>query len=355
MQACPKNCISFFENDLGFLYPKIDNQFCVDCGLCQKVCPSNIEADYNTPQNVFAAISKDNYDYNTATSGGIATLFGKKTLEKRGVVYGAAFSDDEVKHIRIENTEEIDKIKGSKYVQSRIDDSFLKIKQDLQNNYNVLFVGTPCQVAGLKKFLAKDYQNLITCDLVCHGVPSAKLLKEHIYSLNLEEKYDGISFRDKSGFYLTLYLNNKIVYRKRNFKDVYYIGFLKGLFYRKSCYGCKYAKSDRVSDITLGDFWGFDSQKGEFPVSTTNGLSLVMINTEKGAAFWDECKSGAVFTERDLKEAVNGNKQLRHPAVKHRNYDKFVLEHSRLGFKKTANKLLLKERIIYGILDMIGR
>ncbi len=356
LNICPTHCISTKEDAYGFLYPHIDSNTCIDCGLCVKVCPSNNNTAYYQPTNVYAAINKNKFDYSSATSGGIATLLSRKIIEKNGVVYGVAFSKElNAHHIRVDKADDIEKIKGSKYIQSDTGDTFSKVKQDLNNDNYVLYVGTPCQIAGLRNYLGKDYPKLLMCDLVCHGTPAAKLLKEHLNSVSNIEQIEKISFRDKEGYYLSVFNNNDIIYRKRNFKDVFYLGFLKSLFCRESCCSCKYAKPQRVSDITLGDFWGFDSQKGKFPTSAANGLSLVMINTEKGKSFFNECKEDMIFIERTLEEAVVGNKQLRHPSVKHKNHSRFCKQYLSHGFKKAANNALVKERIVYGILDRIGK
>lgn len=354
---CPKSAIFMVEDDLGFIYPEIDSTICVDCGLCSQICPANNKLKFSTPQNVYAAINKNEYDYHTATSGGIATLLARDFIEKGGSVYGAAFSEQSFnfKHIRAENDADIEKIKGSKYVQSDILDVFSQIKQDLDNDLYVLFVGTPCQVAGIKNYLKKDYSKLLVCDLVCHGTPSQKMLKEHLENyVNLQD-VKKISFRDKQGYYLTAYEIEDIIYRKRNFNDVFYLGFLKSLFCRESCYSCKYAQPKRFSDITLGDFWGFDAQKGEFSAPTSNGLSLILINTEKGNSYFEGIKNDLIYLERTLEEAVAGNRQLRHASVKHKNYEKFKKYYSILSFEKAAKKCLKIERIIYGLLDKIER
>ena len=353
---CPKKCISMVEDEFGFLYPNIDIESCVDCGLCKKFCPANTDVQYSEPENVYAAINKNDIDYATTTSGGIATLFSRNIIEKNGVVYGAGFVDGfKVKHLRSETQADIEKIKGSKYVQSTTADMLDALKKDLEYGRDVLFVGTPCQVAGVKSYVEKDYPNLVLCDLVCHGVPSSKMLKEHLNCIGDADKVEKISFRDKQGFYLTVFDKDCVIYRKRNFKDVFYLGFLKSLFYRDCCYLCKYARSERVSDITLGDFWGFDNEKGEFPYPTVNGLSLVMINTEKGRRFFESCKEHMIFVERTVQEAVAGNKQLRFPSIMHKNRNKFLRNYLLKGFKKATNSALWKERIIYGILDMIGK
>ena len=357
MNVCPVNCIDMKENEYGFLYPKILIDKCTDCGLCKKICPVENPVVLSESTHVYAAINKQKVDYETATSGGIATLFSRRILSENGSVYGVAINEElDIRHICVECAEDIERIKGSKYVQSRIGNIFLRVREDLRSGKKVLFIGTPCQIAGLKKFLRKDYVNLYTCDIVCHGVPSKKMLMNHIESLGYKNRKNRIVFRDKEGFYLTvLDSEGKVLYRKKNFYDIYYIGFLKGLLYRKSCFLCQFAKPQRVGDITLGDFWGFDSSKGEFPVTTTNGLSLIMVNTQKGKSLFEECSDGLIFIERTLEEAVNGNRQLKCPSKRHKNHEFFEKQYTKLGFEKAAKSALWKERIVYAIIDRIGK
>lgn len=356
VNTCPKKSVKMQEDALGYLYPVINQKTCIDCGLCQKSCPVLSPLKLKTPANVYAAINKSKDDYETATSGGIATLFSRKILEQNGVVYGAAVCDNiEIKHIRVEKQEDVDKIKGSKYVQSKIGDSFKSIKSDLETGRKVLFVGTPCQVAGLKKFLHRDFEELYTCDIVCHGVPAARLLKEHLNEVTDVNNIESISFRDRDGYYLSVCTDNKVVYRKKNFYDIFCLGFLRGLFCRQACFSCPYAQSERVGDITLGDFWGFDNKKEAFPVKTKDGLSLVMVNTQKGQKLFDNSNHNMIYLKRELEEAVNGNKQLRHPSKKHKNYNKFRDNYLKSGFEKAAKRALWKERIAYAMIDKIGK
>ena len=354
--VCPKSCIEMVEDKYGFVYPSINGSKCLDCNLCKFVCPSNHEKNNTKPTKAYAAICKNNYDYNTATSGGIATTFAKKVISNDGVVYGAAFEEDvKLTHIRATDIYSIEKIKGSKYVQSAIGNSYSHVKNDLNKNKTVLFIGTPCQVDGLKCYLNKEYQKLITCDIICHGVPSCKMLKEYFHENNITIENMNVSFRDKDGYYITIKNNGKIEYRKSSYIDIFYLGFIKALFFRESCYYCKYANENRVSDITLGDFWGFDAKKGDFPVSTSNGLSVILVNTEKGEEFLKSSASELVLLERDVQEAINGNKQLRFPSKIHRNYNKFRSLYGSKGFTKAVKKSLRRERIIYGILDKVGK
>lgn len=354
--VCPTKSILMKEDAQGFLYPTIDSNTCIDCGLCRKVCLAFGENHKCVPEKVYAAINKNEGDYITSTSGGIATLFSKKIISSGGVVYGAAVCDNmEVKHIRVDRIEDVERLKGSKYVQSVMGDSYFQVRTDLKKEKIVLFIGTPCQIMGLRKFLGKSYDNLYLCDIVCHGVPSGKMLRDHIVAVTDGKRAERISFRDSEGFYLKVYNNVEEIYHKKNFYDVYYIGFLKGLFYRECCYNCDFAESKRVGDVTLGDFWGFNSEKKAFPIKATKGLSLILINTENGKKLLELCDNELIKQERSLEEAVNGNKQLRKPSEKHKKYDSFKKIYKKKGFEKAAKYLLWKERIAYAVLDKLGR
>lgn len=356
VNICPNASVEMRENAYGFLYPEINQDTCVNCGLCVKTCPMVNFRELNKVCNVYACINNNESDYNTTTSGGVATLFARKVISQGGVVYGVAMDKSmEAKHIRVTEQADIELLKGSKYVYSTIGHTYSSVKSDLLEGKKVLFIGRPCQIDGLKNYLGKEYTDLFTCDLICHGVPSTKFLKEHINNVCGNSTIDNISFRDKQGFYLTLREEKEVVYRKRNFYDVFYMGFLKGLLFRDNCYHCRYAQQNRVGDITLGDFWGFDREKKPFPVKTTAGLSLVMINTINGKKLFEECQENMIFQERTLEEAINGNKQLRSPSARHRNYQRFNKNYLKYGFDKAAKYALWKERLLYAILGMLGK
>lgn len=351
--SCPKKCISFVNEENGCFVPKIDQEKCIDCGACVRSCPNNNVIELKTPSRVLAAITKNENDYITTTSGGVATTFAKHIIENGGVVYGAAVCNDAViKHIRVDNVFDIERLKGSKYVQSEIGDCFIHIKQDLENKLPVLFVGTPCQTAGLQYYLKKKYDTLYLVDIVCHGVPPYKYLDEHIKTV-CNKSFDNIIFRNEKSFYFQLRNKDSVVYENEYYKDYYYVAFLRGLVYQESCYSCKYATQDRCSDITIGDFWGFNNDKLPFITEHPYGLSLVMINNENGEKLLNECSNKFFYQERELEEAVNGNKQLRFPTVRNRKRDKFLKLYHKYGFEKAARKLLWLERLGYELINKI--
>lgn len=339
--VCPKNAITMEEGKLGHIYPKIDDKKCINCKLCQRICPNNKKVEIKEPIKAYAMKSKNDSIRDKSTSGGAATIFALNVLKKNGVVYGANnIENGRFNFIRINKVEELEKIKGSKYVQCYINDIFKKIKEDLDNKLEVLFVGTPCQVSGLKAFLGKEYENLIIVDLICHGVPSQRLLMEEIEeTVEDASKINKILFRtqEKSGFNLTLYEDGKLKLSKEMTESCYYKGFMNALFYRDSCYKCKYAQPRRISDITIGDFWGL-SEESKLYKDRKKGVSLLLPITEKGINFIEECKNYMELEERDIAEAIKGNSQLRHPSIKPKKYNKFVKIYEKKGLKKAYLK-----------------
>ena len=353
--SCPKSSIEMKEDEYGFYFPVIDETRCINCNLCKMVCPNVTSQSLRYPRKALAAISKNVYDYQTATSGGVATTLAKRILSENGVVYGAVMDENlSVYHERITSIDKVEKLKGSKYVQSLIKNTFLSVKKDLSKERKVLFIGTPCQCAGLRSFLHKDYKQLYVCDIVCHGVPSIKMLNDHVQAVVGKREVDKISFRDKDGYCLSIFNHGKCEYRKKGFYDLFCIGFLKGLYCREACYACKYAAKKRIGDLTLGDFWGFDYRKERFPVETQYGLSLILVNTEQGEVLLSECKDDLILMQRDIDEAIKGNHQLNAPSLKHKNHDKFMKLYQKYGFEEAADKTLFVEKFKHWLLVKMG-
>lgn len=337
--ACPKHCITMDYDEFGFVHPKIHENECIKCNLCRNVCPAINKVEAAIPKTSYAAWALEASERNTSTSGGAAAVFSNYILENGGVVFGASMEDRAVKHIKITEKKDLYRLKGSKYVHSRIGDTYKEAKDELISGRKVLFIGTPCQIAGLKNYLRISYDELITADIICHGVPSEKMLKDYIKeSLNIED-YDGISFRDSSGFNLKLLKGDKIISNLPMKESLYYLGFMKALFYNEACYECLYAKKKRISDVTLGDFWGLGA-KEPFKHNTSAGVSVILLNTEKGELLLKACKDKMFLEERSIDEAVNGNSQLRAPSVKHKNHNLFKELYVKEGFSRAAQKSL---------------
>ncbi len=322
--ACKHQAISMHTVDaIGHLYPVVDSTKCVDCKMCEKSCPVVKPIPMQQAACAFAAWAKDESENKASTSGAVASCLSKYVLEQKGVVYGCANEGCEIRHIRINNIKDVELVRGSKYVRSEIGLLFRQIKDDLRNEKTVLFVGTPCQVAGLKAYIRNTKYNdrLITADLICHGTPSHQFLMEHVGTIVKPKDIESIFFRDQGSYVLRLVnKEGRIVYDKnywkKRYSDDYMVTFMKGYSYRESCYACPYAKPQRCSDITLGDFWGlgkdipFKSEYKDF------GISVVLPNTEKGQSIVDKLSDRLHLVERPIEEAIKGNDQLKAPKRK---------------------------------------
>jgi len=289
--VCPVKVIRMELDDEGFMYPVVNSIKCTGCGLCQEKCPVIKESKNESLVEplIYAAWSNDNETRLVSSSGGIFSEIARKVLNERGVIFGVRFNKDFiVEHAFCKDEQSLSELRGSKYIQSHVGDAYLKsIKSAKQGNL-VLFVGTPCQIAALNKFVeGEDFSSkVITCDLICHGVPSEIIFKEYLKSLS--NKYKGnlvnYSFRDKSHgwdkFSIHAEFDNGKMYIKEHKFDPFYIGFLKNLYLRPSCYHCRFSRVPRVADITLGDFWGIQKE-----LKDQRGVSLVSCNTKKGEDF----------------------------------------------------------------------
>lgn len=340
---CPKNAITMKEDEFGYIYPNIDKEKCINCNLCKKVCPSLQHKDGNKSQICLAMWNKNEDIRAKSTSGGIATTVYSAILQRGGVIYGCTNSlDERIPFIRIEKIEDLYKIKGSKYVHAYVNDQFRNVKQDLESQKEVMFIGTPCQVAGLKSFLGKEYPNLYVADIICHGVPSQKLLKEEITTKVNEMKNIKVTFRENGKYRMKVYSNDIEILNEGQDKNFYVLAFMKSLFHRENCYECKYANPKRLGDITLGDFWGIGKQDNvnKYKDEEIKGISVCLVNTEKGKKLIDMIKEDCYAEERNVYEAINGNSQLRHPSIKNKEYEKFRTVYLKYGYKKASKKCL---------------
>lgn len=316
MNRCPKQCIEMLpDKELWHLHPVIDHSKCIDCGSCQKVCPVNHPLDLRKPLHAYAGWDKDAKEYISSTSGGAASAFARFFIRNGGVVYGCAMLPNiEAKHIRVDNLNDISKLKGSKYVQSTIGTTYHSVREDLRQGRKVLFIGTPCQVAGVKSYIGeRNSDNLYTVDLICHGTPPLAFLKKHVLKKTKGIVPDQVLFR-KGAYLLLLLREGKELYRsslfEQRYQDIYYNAFFDGFSYRDSCNTCRYAQPNRVSDITIGDFWGLEEN---LPIEHPHGCSVLLPTTKKGMELIEEIKSEFNLFERTVEEAVKGNDQLRHP------------------------------------------
>ena len=312
VEVCPKQCIVMKKDRKGFLYPKVNEAICVECGICEKVCPFQTDKELNIPLKAYAAWNKEKSKHLSSSSGGAAYVFSSYIINQGGVVYGCASDGINVRHIRVDQINNLNKLQGSKYVQSNVCDLFSQVKTDLKNQIPVLFIGTPCQVAGLKAYIKQIPSHLYLVDLICHGVPSRQMLEEHITRITKGRNVESISFRQGNMYILSI-IGKNLNYSTPN--DFYIKGFYKGYTLRESCYQCPFACPERVSDITIGDFWGLLHPE-LLPAESKNGISVLLPCTNKGMQLIEQTKEFFHYFERPVEEAIKGNSQLRHPVRK---------------------------------------
>ncbi|MBQ7761472.1 MAG: polysaccharide pyruvyl transferase family protein [Clostridia bacterium] len=343
---CPVNAIEMKENEQGFLYPTIDNERCVDCGACFKMCPVTKPLDKNKIPSAYAVWAKDDIRLKSS-SGGVFSLLANAIFKDGGVVFGARYSDDflSVYHTIAKNERELALLRGSKYVQSNIGTSYKEAKKYLESGKSVLFSGTPCQIAGLYNYLGKNFDNLYTVDIVCHGTPS-----QRVYSRYVSERAQGMpikemSFREKAtwgwGTAVSLYTEGA-EYKKDFFSDPYLKAFSSGLIVRACCSSCPYAQINRVGDITLGDFWGIGEIKPEY--TDGRGTGLVLVNNKKGKELINSIKKECTLFEgvdlekiKEVSKTRNG--QLLAPVRKNPLRDRFFgLFNQGLSFAQAYEK-----------------
>lgn len=323
---CPQKAITIEKNSEGFYIAQIDKNKCNHCNLCKQICPQCKDVKLDTPIKAFAVKCEDNVRMKSS-SGGVFRILAEYILSLGGIVCGASFSDDfrKVEHVIISDKKDLYKLQGSKYLQSYINgEIYKKIKELLEIGKNVLFSGTPCQIAGLKAYLQKDYDNLISIDVLCHGTPSPKVWSKYLDAISLKGKtIKDLNFRNKKygwGFSLTLTIkyNDNTEYEETSENDLYYRAFLNNLILNKACSECKYATYSRVGDISLGDFWNVYNYNNS--LDDKKGISVVLVNSTKGMNIFNKCKNDFLFIEELSEEdAKGGNSILEHPFEPHVN------------------------------------
>lgn len=352
VNACPHKIIRLYEDTEGFLYPCVEKEKCIDCHLCERSCPMLKEGSSSDKRGIgfpqfYAGQLKCKDELMMVSSGGAFWAFAKIIIESKGVVYGAVQDNvDRIAHVRSETYEGIRHMRRSKYFQSNTGQTFSLVKEDLKNGRLVLYSGTGCQIAGLNSFLGKSYDNLYTCDVVCHGVPSHKVWKKYREE---KEKLEGkvmsdIVFRDKSlGWSKNQY---KITYRdgseekELSVRQLFHAGYLQGLFYRPSCGYCKFASLPRVSDISLADYWKY---KGRFHKSDSDlGVSLITINTVKGNSLLQQASVYLDYEETEKELALSSCKHLDEHPTENPNREIFFKLFFEEGYFAAARKFVVK-------------
>lgn len=328
VQKCPKRCITMREDDEGFLYPEVNGEDCINCGLCEKVCPLLKKTDKRSPSGVFAVKNRNDNDRLEGSSGGVFIALARDVISDGGVVFGAVFDSEwEVRHVCSETLDGLKAMTSSKYLQSRIEDTYSEAQRYLETGRKVMFVGTPCQIAGLHGFLRHDYVNLLTVDILCHGVPSPGIWRRYLSdvfgktdvftnsSVDYKKMITSVNFREKTarGWHnYSIAVHGKtdlnaekatLLLSESYMDNLFMCGFLNDMYLRPSCYRCKCKQGRSKSDLTLADYWGVKTLMPDF--SDDIGASLVMVNTEKGAAAL--ATSGLETRSTDLSSAVKYN------------------------------------------------
>ena len=351
------------EDYEGFRYPSVEEDKCIHCGVCVSCCPMEkipILGDKLENKVVYAARLKEENSLSRSSSGGMFTAIAKAVLKEHGCVFGCAFDENLVaSHICIENETELDKLRGSKYVASDTNSTYSKVKSLLKENRTVLYTGCGCQIAGLRKFLGKDYNNLLTMEIICHGTPSQKLFSKYIEALSqkLGEKIESYEFRNKEdgwGLNYKTKTKTKTIFCQAD-NDPYYASFLRGKTYRPCCYECHFATPNRMADITVGDFWGIELFHPSF--YDRRGISGIMFNTVSGLKIWDSIRNYIEFVPSNFDEFSHRNGNLKHPTKKPLCRDgiyKGINEEPYLVFSKKL-QLRGKEKILSTIKNMLPK
>lgn len=353
-QICSSKCIRLEEDMEGFLYPKVEEEECISCNLCEQVCPVKIEKNSSESKRSFAygGWHKNDDVRFDSSSGGAFTAIAEYIIKKGGIVYGCTLNENmEAVHIGVENEDDLVLLRGSKYVQSKMNNVYRDIKEHLKKERRVLFVGTPCQAAGLCSFLGKRDENLYIIDFICHGVPSSKLFHEYI--ADMERKYlkkvTGFRFRNKdygwnqTGLQLGPridFVDGTFVRKYPAFLDCYMNAFLDDVCLRPSCYSCKFKDITKdYSDFTIADFWGVN--KVSRALNDGKGTSLVLVHNDRADELLSEIGNWFQYEQVDIERVIRGNCSLIKSAKWNPNRERFYLELNKKGYRYVKYKYML--------------
>lgn len=352
--VCIGHAITMISDNQGFLQPQVDETKCIECNRCQITCPVNSPPAVSKKTEIYAAYNNNIEVRINSSSGGIFFLLAEKILEENGVVYGAVYGPlKKVIHISVTEKDELRKIMGAKYVQSDLGSTFIQTKEHLREGKKVLFSGTPCQIAGLKKYLGKEYDNLVTLDIVCHGVPSPLVWESYVNYRREKDKQDEsasiINMRDKESgwsrysYSVTFRYDTGRKYIKRNNKDFFMQGFVNDYFLRSSCYDCRFKGIERCSDFTIGDFWGVWDFYPE--IDDNKGTSVVFIHSRKAKVLWEKVNTNCTFLLIVAKEAVAQNPSIESSAKRCSNRNNLLEKIKNDNFNCIINEINKKEDI----------
>ena len=351
VNICHKHCIHMEQDQEGFYYPEVDESQCNNCHQCEKVCPIQNFVKAKKYIRSFACKSLDDEIRRHSSSGGIFSVIATDILAQNGVVYGAAYyHQSQVVHQRIDRVEDLVLLQGSKYIQSQIGTTYQQVKMDLEQKNKVLFTGTPCQIAGLKQFLRKEYSQLFTIDILCHGVPSNKVWSKYLKDLGVEQVED-IQFRNKdtgwTHYSVQIIHDNAKVFRQLSGKNDYIRGFISDIFLRPSCYDCRFKENNNVSDMTIGDFWGAEEYVPQ--IFDDQGISVVIIRSKQGEDMFHRIKTHIQLESVSLNQAISKNTIAFFGAGMHPNREMFFQQLHQMKFHKLIQKYVkgsIRNRIL---------
>jgi len=349
MNACSHNAITMVEDEYGFVYPRVNTALCVDCGICRRACGYQNPPMKATPAACYAAVAKDEVLFRASSSGGVFPVLAVNVLERGGVVYGASMLLEDTgfspKHLRISQKKDLPLLQGSKYVQSDLSFTYRQAKEDLQNGKQVLYSGTPCQIAGLLQFLGREYDNLLTMEVICHGVPNARMFRDFIAGLEgkKQKKVTGFAFRSKEkdqGKIVCIEYCGASGSKEKTLLGAqeysYMCFFQNACISRESCYTCPFAEEERVADLTVGDFWGFWQEHPNVSArafaGNGTGVSCILANTEKGLQIIRDSMADFVLVETGFEKVARHNDQLSRPCRYSRERDELLRMYRQGGY-----------------------
>lgn len=340
--VCNFSCLSMQSDKKGFLYPQINSDLCRNCKLCEKVCPILNRNTPNQQQTAYAVQNKNENIRLCSSSGGFFTLLAEYVLNRNGIIFGAGFNSNMlVEHIAIYNETELNQLRGSKYVQSSIGNTYIQAKQLLLSGKLVLFTGTPCQIEGLLKYLGQDFENLITMDFICHGVSSPEFWENYLnyHERKHNSKIKNAFFRDKKRGWMNFSMhlnfeNSKKVYYPKG-KDLFLRAYLSNFILRESCYQCSFKQKFHPSDFTIADFWKVDQLIAE--LNDDKGTSLVLLNSRKSVNIFDEIKKKAFYHPVDANSAIGFNSAMTKAVDCPEQRNNFFTQLENSGIKKAVN------------------
>ena len=342
---CPKNCIEMQEDEEGFLYPAIEISSCINCGACERVCPViNVKPDVPFEQKGYVVQNRDSQVLRESTAGGAFTAIAKYVINRGGVVFGVELSDDLIaRHVYIETEEELSRFRNSKYVQSSVGGVYKQVKSFLKQGRFVCFSGTPCQIEGLRNYLGKEYENLVTVDVVCRAVPSPLVFRKYVelQEKRLSGKIRTVRFRDKHYGYKYSSVNvitdkNNGNYHQGIDSDPWLRAFFSNICDRPSCHDCKFRKQYRVSDFTLWDCLNIDKFSKE--MDNDKGATRVLVHSRKGQEIFEAVKDDFIWIEAAPEKLVEGSKEIFESVAAHEKREQFFQDAGVMSGEELFNK-----------------